>query len=127
VLGGYQRSVGLPGAWVAVAGDLQPTLHIEWASKQKIQRLDVFFDADYDHALESVLMRHPDSVSPYCVKAFQVLDDAGRELARADDWHHGRWTCRFETSVETTRISIQILSMNDPNALPSVYQVRAYA
>lgn len=103
-----------------------PRLDIEWGSKQRLQQLDIFFDADYDHALESVLMRHADSVSPYCVKAFRVLDDAGSELARSDDWHHGRWTCRFETCVETTRISIEILSMNDRNALASVYQVRAY-
>lgn len=127
VLGGYQRSMSMPGAWVASPSDPSPAMHLEWPEPQRIGRLDLFFDPDYDHALESVLMVHPDQVSPYCVKAFRVLDDSGAELARVDEWHQARWTLRLDSAVQTRRITIEILSMHDANALPSLYQVRAYA
>ncbi len=78
---GIDRPVNAPNAWVADWNDVAPELSISWQQPQSIGSIDLFFDADYDHPMESVLMQHPETVMPFCVRNYRVKDDAGNIVA----------------------------------------------
>ena len=71
---GFARPTRQPNAWVAAFEDEQPCLKLTWAKPQKISRVELMFDSDYDHPMESVLMSHPERVMPFCVPNVVVLN-----------------------------------------------------
>ncbi|MBM3756004.1 MAG: FAD-dependent oxidoreductase [Acidobacteria bacterium] len=71
---GFARPVRQPNAWVAAFEDEQPCLKLTWSKPQKISRVELMFDTDYDHPMESVLMGHPERVMPFCVPNVVVLN-----------------------------------------------------
>jgi hypothetical protein len=71
---GFARPVRQPNAWVAAFEDEQPCLKLTWSKPQKISRVELMFDTDYDHPMESVLMGHPERVMPFCVSNVVVLN-----------------------------------------------------
>jgi hypothetical protein len=72
---GYVRPYKKTNAWAANPDDANPQIRIEWDNKQVINEIKLFFDTDYDNALESVLMQHPEDVAPFCIPAFRVYAD----------------------------------------------------
>lgn len=85
LLNGLARPTTQPNAWAAAFDDPQPTLTLRWDKPQRIARLELAFDTDFDHPMESVLMGHPERVMPLCVQRFEVrqpaLEPAGRAQA----------------------------------------------
>lgn len=71
---GFARPVRQPNAWVAAFEDEQPCLKLTWSKPQKMSRVELLFDTDYDHPMESVLMEHPERVMPFCVPNVVVLN-----------------------------------------------------
>ena len=71
---GFARPVRQPNAWVAAFEDEQPCLKLTWSKPQKISRVELMFDTDYDHPMESVLMGHPERVMPFCISNVVVLN-----------------------------------------------------
>lgn len=123
---GLQRPTNQPNAWVADPADQDPELQIRWKEPKEIGRVELSFDTDFDHPMENVLMTHPETVMPFCVQAFRVLDDAGNVLFTETTNHETRRTIRFEKPVKTSGLRIQIdhPSAQTPAAL---MEVRAYA
>lgn len=74
ITNGVARPTNQPNAWVAAFEDEQPCLCLTWARPQTIARVELMFDTDYDHPMESVLMGHPERVMPLCVPNVVVLD-----------------------------------------------------
>ncbi|WP_217175601.1 FAD-dependent oxidoreductase [Coraliomargarita akajimensis] len=123
---GFDRPIAQTNAWVADASDAAPSLEIEWAAAQTIRQLDLCFDADYDHPMESVLWGHPEDVVPFCVRSFQVLDDAGNLIASVEDNHQAYCQLRFDQPVRTR--SIRIVGLDTKTEVPaSVFEVRCYS
>jgi hypothetical protein len=77
---GIARPTRQPNAWVAAFDDEQPVLTLTWAQPQRIERIVLAFDTDFDHPMESVLMGHPERVMPFCVRDVAVLDGAGKRV-----------------------------------------------
>ena len=59
---------------MAALEDEQPCLRLTWSRPQTISRVELTFDTDYDHPMESVLMGHPERVMPFCVPNLVVLN-----------------------------------------------------
>ncbi len=127
VLGGFQRPTALPNAWVADVSDPAPSLKLQWPTAQSIRKVDIFFDPDYDHAVESVLFGQPERTMPFCVKHFRVRDDRGQVLAEVNDWHQALWSWTGPSSVSTSSLTIEILETNQSETPAAIFQVRAYA
>jgi len=127
VLGGYQRPTTLPNAWLPDLSDPSPSITVSWDSPQTVSRVDVFFDPDYDHPMETVLMGHPERSSPFCAKAFDLLDAEGNVLASAIDWHQAHWSTTFDRPVRTRGLCLRITQTQTPNTPSAVFQIRAYA
>jgi len=81
VRNGVDRPTHQPNAWVAGFDDARPTLTLTWAEPQTLGRLELVFDTDYDHPMESVLLGHPEQVMPFCVPEIAVRDGGAGEGA----------------------------------------------
>ncbi len=125
VLDGHIRPMDRPHAWAADPSDPAPALTLCWDAPKTISRVDVFFDADYDHAMESVNWIHPDNVSPHCVKRWTLRDDTGRVLHVCNENHQAQNTVRLANPVTTRRLVIEVGEMNGP-APATIMDVRCY-
>jgi len=113
-----------PNAWVASLDDPAPTLTLRWREPQTIGRIELSFDTDFDHPMESVLMGHPERVMPGCVRAFELRTAEERTLATVTENHQTRWQLTLPESIETVGIELRILERGP--APPAVFEVRCY-
>ena len=126
VRNGIARPTTEPNAWVADPADAQPTLTLRWKEPQTIARIELSFDTDFDHPAESVLMGHPETVMPFCVRTYEIRDGNGNVLARCEDNHQARNTIRFDSPVTTDQL---VLRFEHPSGhVPAaLFEVRCYA
>ncbi|WP_309396341.1 FAD-dependent oxidoreductase [Cerasicoccus maritimus] len=117
----YERPFVQSNAWVADVNDAQPTLQVQWEEPQQIAELVLYFDVDYDHAMESVQWHHPENAMPFCVKHFRLLDDAGNCLAESTGNYNGRVKISLESPVNTRALKLELLDTHGaPAALFSI-------
>jgi hypothetical protein len=125
VSNGIARPTTQPNAWLAAPDDPRPRLTLTWPEPKQIGRIELSFDTDFDHPMESVLMGHPERVMPYCVREYRVTDDAGRELDRCDDNHQTRRVVRFASPVITDTLHIELIAPSE-NVPAALMEVRCY-
>lgn len=121
---GPLRPTFQPNGWVAAADDAAPRLELKWEEPQTISRFELFFDTDYDHAMESVIMGHPENVMPFVVQDFRICDASGQVLAEGCSNHQTRWSCTLEKAVSVTGLRLEIL--NRTPALGAVFGFKCY-
>ncbi|WP_133555044.1 FAD-dependent oxidoreductase [Pedobacter duraquae] len=126
LLNGIDRPVSQPNAWVAEINDPQPAVNLTWETPQVIKKIDLWFDSDFDHPMESVLMTHPENVMPFCVRDYVVKNDAGDTIFEQKNNYQTRNQILFEKGVLTKNLTIELQhpSGNIPAAL---FAVRCYA
>jgi hypothetical protein len=123
---GVIRPTNHPNAWVAEVGDPAPSITLSWSTPQHIGRIELAFDADYDHPMESVLWHHPERAMPLCVRRYRILDDEGRVRHECSDNHQTLNRITFDTPVHTSRMVLEIIEMNGPCSPAAVFGVRCY-
>jgi len=126
VTNGTVRPTHQANAWVADAKDAAPALTLQWEKPQRIGRVELFFDVDFDHGMESVLFGHPENVMPFCVKRYRITDGNGTFLHECAENHVQRNVIRFEKPVETARLVVEVLEMNSAVVPATVVEVRCY-
>ncbi|MDX2078953.1 MAG: FAD-dependent oxidoreductase [bacterium] len=126
ITNGWSRPTHAPNAWVADFDDTQPTITIQWDSVQSIGQIDLLFDTDFDHPMESVLMTHPERVMPFCVRSYRIRDAQGNIIAVCDDNHQTRNVIRFDSPIQTDCITIDNLTTWG-DAPPAIFDVRCYS
>ncbi len=119
------RPTTRPNVWVADPNDASPTISLNWPTEQTIRRIEVTFDTDVDHPMESVLMSHPEEVMPACVRNIQVRDHEGRIIGSIKDNYQTRRTLYFKTPIHTRGISIETEHPND-RVPATLVHVRCY-
>jgi len=126
VRNGTDRPVLQPNAWVAAYKDFEPSLTFEWQKRQKISTIQLVFDTDVDHPMESVLMAHPENVMPFCVRDFYLMDDKGRIVYEKRGNYQTRHTIRLPKPLLTKKLTVYVQhpSLMVPAAL---FAVRCYA
>jgi hypothetical protein len=124
VINGFSRPWQRSNVWMPAPGDERPTLWLTWEEPQTLEQIEIVFDTDYDHPMESVLMGHPERVMPGCVTAFEVRGEDGELLARVEENHQTRARVKLAQPVTTRRLSLVIL--HHGQALPAIYEVRCY-
>lgn len=124
VFNGFQRPNSEPNAWVADPGDAAPSFRLDWDQSVTVQEIHLFCDGDFDHAMESVLMGHPERAVVFCVKRYEILDDKGNLIGSGEDQHCSHVIHRLKNSVETRSIIVRILeTWGAPAAL---FEIRCY-
>ena len=126
VLAAPFRPTVQPNAWVAAIDDPAPSLSLTWEQPQSIGRIELSFDTDFDHAMESVQWGHPERVMPLCVRRYRIGAGDGRVVAEASDNHQSRNVIDLDPPILTDRLVID--QMEAHGAGPIVlFGVRCYA
>lgn len=107
LVNGIARPVNQPNAWVADYKDSKPAVTLSWDSPQTIGRIELAFDTDFDHPLESAQMGHPERVIPFCVRSYRVSDGNGNLLAECKNNHQTGNTIVLANQVITKKIIIE--------------------
>lgn len=102
------RPVGATNAWAASLDDKSPELTLEWPEAQTISSITLFFDTDYDQAMETVQMGHYDSVMPYCVTRYTITDGNGDIVADRAENHQAMNVIRLDKPLTTSRLKIRL-------------------
>lgn len=125
IANGVDRPVFAPNAWVASPEDKKPALTIAWDAPQTISAIDILFDTDYDHPMESVLMGHPEDVMPFCIRNYTIKDEKGDLLFEKKDNYQTLNSIRFEKPVTAGSLTIEV---EHPSAdVPAaIFSVRCY-
>lgn len=126
ITNGVARPTTGANAWVAALDDKSPTLTLHWSSPQMIAQLDLVFDPEHDNPLEHLLMLHPDRSIPYCVRHFRVKDANKRVLVERKENYQSQHTIIFDTPIETTELTIELLETNGPTPA-ALFEARCYA
>jgi hypothetical protein len=124
VINGIARPICAPNAWVADFDDPQPRLTLSWPGPVTLRQVELSFDTDFDHPMESVLMGHPENVMPFCVKSYRLLADSV-EFASVLGNHQTRNKVEFQSPVTLQSLTLQLESTH--GAPPAVFEVRCYA
>jgi hypothetical protein len=122
---GPDRPTDTANAWVAAPDDPDPTLTLSWDQPQTITRVDLTFDGDWDHALESVLMGHPERAVPFCVRELSIHDADGRTLASEDNNHQALVSLPLDEPTTSDTLTIK-LGPTHGNAPASLFAVRVW-
>ncbi|MCC7491074.1 MAG: FAD-dependent oxidoreductase [Fimbriimonadaceae bacterium] len=125
VVDGFTRPTDGPHAWVAGYHDPRPTLTFTWPQPMAVQIVQLSFDTDFDHAMESVFMPHCDGPIPFCVKGWRLLAEGGRELAAATDNHQTRRVVELAEPIVTQVLQLEVTDRWSP-APAAVFEVRVY-
>ncbi len=122
---GFLRPTHQANAWVADPEDDKPALTLTWGQTQSIDHIELWFDADYDHAMESVLMGHPESVVPFCVRDYVIRDADGKELHRCSGNYQTVNRIQFDEAVRTKGLSIELAHPSE-HVPAALFGVRVY-
>lgn len=119
---GFTRPYLKTNAWAA--DPLEPTSSVifEWANPKRISSVKLFFDTDFDNPLESSLRGHTESVVPFCVKEYTILDDQDRVIYQTNNNHQTVNRVVFDTPVSTHALKIKCESP-DVNVPASLFEI----
>jgi hypothetical protein len=110
---------------VAAPADPRPTLTCSWSKPHVVARVEIVFDTDYDHPMESVLMGHPERIGPFCVRDVVLRDETGREMARLHCNHQTRRTVRLDPPATISQLVVEC-AHPDGGAPAAIVALRAY-
>ena len=122
---GIGRPTTAPNAWAAAWDDPQPSLRLRWAKERLIARVELVFDTDLDHALESVLMWHSETTMPCCVRNVRLRGYGGQLLAERRDNHQTRMAIELSPPVRTDELTIDV-DAPAPHVPASLFEVQCY-
>lgn len=124
VTNGWSRPWCGANSWAPALGDNAPWLRLEWDQPQILSTIEMTFDTDFDHPMESVLMGHPERVMPGCITSFAIRTLDGEALAAVNNHHQTRWEIKLPNPVKTAGIEIAILDRGPAPA--AIFEVRCY-
>lgn len=123
---GWARPTTGTNAWAAAFDDERPQVQLRWNEPKSIREIALAFDTDFDHAMETVLMGHPENVIPFCVRHYRVLDAEGNLLEECTDNHQTLNRIVLESPVTTDALTIELLASNG-DVPAALFAVRCYS
>ncbi|MGY0035777.1 hypothetical protein [Pedobacter sp. NJ-S-72] len=123
---GISRPVNEPNAWVSSIRDQNPEISLKWAKQTSITRIELCFDTDYDHPMESVLMTHPERTMPFCIRNYTITDGNGNLLFVKKDNYQSINIIELEETVLTDKLALQF--EHPSAAVPAaLFAIRCYS
>lgn len=122
---GIARPTHSPNAWVADFADTTPWITLSWEHSRFVKRIDLSFDTDFDHPMESVLMTHPENVMPFCIRNYTIEDQDGHIIFRKEGNYQTRNTIRFDKPIKTKKLTVR-MEVPAEHVPASVFEVRCY-
>ncbi|MGX1929332.1 FAD-dependent oxidoreductase [Flagellimonas sp. 2504JD4-2] len=117
---------GRVNCWSAAMDDNHSKLVLNWDKKIKVQLLKLFFDSDYDNALESILMTHPKETIDFIVKDYRVFDDSGVLIFEKKDNHQAINEIELNDAIFTRELSFEF-EKPQKEVPVTVFKISAFA
>lgn len=105
---GYVRPYLKSNAWAASLKDNSPEITLSWNTPQKIKKIRLFFDTDYDHPMESVQMGHPEDIIPFCVQNYSIYGKDDNLLFKKTGNYQTINEVEFESEIDCTELTIRM-------------------
>ncbi len=118
---GYTRPTNSVNGWMAAPSDKHPVLRISWDKARTLNGLNIHFDTDFDHPLESSLWGHPESEMPFCVGRFTIRNCLDEILYSEDSNYQTISKVRFPEPVTTSGLKIEF--EKKPDMPVSVFEI----
>lgn len=123
---GFNRPTHCPNAWLASRKDTQPQVDLYWKNKQSIRKVAVCLDTDFDHAMESVLMGHPETVMPFCVRSLSLHNETGNCLGQVVENYQTEVVFEFDDPIETSHLTLKV--SHPMETIPAaIFSIQCYA
>lgn len=126
MVNGFIRPYIQPNAWVANPVDNKPVIKLQWIEPQLIKTIILYFDTDYDHPMESSQMGHPESIIPYCISSYKIINEDGNIVYEENDNHQTIRKIQLPEAITSSRITIEITPLSKA-ALPSIFEIGIYS
>lgn len=124
LVNGFARPTSGANAWLADPTDALPAVTLQWDNPRTVSRIELSFDADFDHPLESAQWGHPERAVPFCMKHYRILDTAGSVVAECTDNHQTRNTIRLSNPVTTDRLVLELVE--SWGGAKGLFEIRCY-
>jgi len=124
LVNGFARPTTQPNALVAALDDSTPRLTLRWPAPRRFRRIELGFDTDFDHPMESVLKGHPERDIPFCIKRYRITAADGRVLYSCPENHQTRNTILLPEPVVTDELHVEVLDTHGAPA--ALFEVRCY-
>lgn len=122
---GYARPYLAPNAWAASLKDASPQLVLTWDKAVTIQTIQLTFDTDYDHPMESVLMHHPEHEMPFCIRNYYIYDAQGKQLKEVKGNYQSRNTITLQEPLVTDTLVVKC--GHPASHIPAaIFEIRCY-
>ncbi len=122
---GIQRPVSSSNAWVASINDSNPFVSVNWNEEVVINKVELFFDTDFDHPLETVLLANPETTMVFCVQHFKLLDDKDQVIVEINGNYLSRRIIEFSKPIKTKILKV-VLDTKHGNTPASLFEIRCY-
>lgn len=122
---GYARPYLAPNAWAAALTDAAPRLVLQWNKAVTIQTIQLTFDTDFDHPMESVLMHHPEEVMPFCIRNYYIYDGRGKLLKKVSGNYQTRNLITLEEPLLTDTLVVEC-EHPAANVPAAIFEIRCY-
>lgn len=108
LLNGFTRPTNKSNAWVADPSDLYPRIELLWKEPQTIHGLQLHFDTDFDHPMESSLQGHPEKIVPFVVRNYKVKNCNEEIIYETTENHNTISKIEFTEPVTTAGLKIEM-------------------
>jgi hypothetical protein len=126
LINGVARPTSQPNAWVADFSERTACISLVWPEPQTIARVELSFDTDFDHPMESVLHGHPEREMPFCVRSYRLRGSGGQLLAQCADNHQTRNVIALEQPVSIRELQLELDAPGE-NVPVALFEIRCYA
>ncbi|NCT08682.1 MAG: FAD-dependent oxidoreductase [Flavobacteriia bacterium] len=116
---------GETNVWIASKEDENPNIQFSWNQVISFNTIKLFFDCDYDHALESTLMGHSEETIPFVVSNYSIEDDKGKLLKKVENNYQAINEIKFEKEIESKSLTFKF-SRNQQNIPVSVFKISLF-
>ncbi len=105
---GYTRPTNTTNSWVAGLNHQSPEVTLKWPGNKTIRSITLMFDTDYDHAMESSLMGHPEHIMPFCIRNYSIMDGDGNLLYKMENNHQSINIIELDNPIESDQLVIKV-------------------
>ncbi len=116
---------GETNVWIASKEDENPSINFSWDHKISFNTIKLFFDCDYDHALESTLMGHPEETIPFVVSDYTIKDDKGNLLKTVEHNYQAINEIKFKKNIVTKSLTFKF-SQNQKHIPVSLFKISLF-
>ena len=118
-------SNGQVNGWVSALNDDESKLTLKWNTQQDVKKIKLFFDADFDNALESTLMSHPQSITNFVVNDYKIFDDGNKLIHTQKGNYQAINNIMLDKQIKTSSLTI-VFSKPQKNIPVTLFKISVY-